>query len=218
MSEFTNIFEMTQNCAANFECEDLNIRLMELAGFASAISSLRLPFKKDVRSSGSASAILDDATDDPTCANVPFALSLSSTTIFNDKDITLLSTLVKRGDEHSKCIRGIMVYLEISAPMYFWKQMDTYRFGTDRLASESTMHVDCAGLADDALEEAQKSVSGGYIQKRTQVFSYQTLRRIYFQRKKDRLRIWRDFCAFIETLPFAAEWITVKPEFYDYKD
>jgi hypothetical protein len=57
------------------------------------------------------------------------------------KDLHLMSTLIKRGDEHAKVVRGIMVYAEINAPRYWWQEMDTYRIGTDRLSSESTMHI-----------------------------------------------------------------------------
>ena len=44
-------------------------------------------------------------------------------------------------------------------------------------------------------------------QKRVQMFSYQTLRRIYIQRKNHRLPHWQVFCNWIETLPFAQELI-----------
>lgn len=209
-----NIVEHTKEVASKFKCKDLEINLLEMAGVSAALASLRLPYKKSMRSMSAFSGYF--STDDNAEASAD--ITLASNTMVSRKDASLLSTLVARGDEHAKCIRGIVVYLEINAPMYFWKQMDTYRFGTDRLSSESTMHVDCAKLNEDELEAAQKEISGGYMQKRTQMFSYQTLRRIYFQRRKDRLRIWRDFCDFILSLPYAEEWIVVKPSNVDYKD
>ena len=48
-----------------------------------------------------------------------------------------------------------------------------------------------------------------FMQKRVQVFSYQTLRRIYLQRRKHRLPHWRKFCEWIESLPYAEELILV---------
>lgn len=201
-----NTINSVETANDKFTCPDLHIRLIELSGLVPVLESLHLPFKKEA-SSETAKALhftIDEDTEDSIAGTITGTWSACIT----NKDRALLRTLVSRGDEHAKCIRGVMVYLEIAAPLYFWKQMDTYRFGTDRLSSESTMHVDCRGLTDEELEAAQKSITNGYIQKRVQVFSYQTLRRIYMQRKDDRLRIWRDFCNFIQTLPLAKDWIT----------
>lgn len=48
-----------------------------------------------------------------------------------------------------------------------------------------------------------------FMQKRIQYFSYQTLRRIYAQRKDHRLPHWHIFCDWVKTLPFAEELITI---------
>lgn len=72
--------------------------------------------------------------------------------------------------------------------------MDTYRVGTDRLGSESTMHVQCQGLSENELIEQKENLLEGTMQKRVQLFSYQTLRRIYEQRKNHRLPHWHKFC------------------------
>ena len=82
------------------------------------------------------------------------------------------------------------------------------RIGRERLASESTMHIDCKGLKGEALEKAKDKIPSGKIQKTVDMFSYQTLRRIYFQRRHHRLPIWREFCKWIETLPYRSELIT----------
>jgi hypothetical protein len=49
----------------------------------------------------------------------------------------------------------------------------------------------------------------GLIQKTVDMYSYQSLRRVYAQRDKHRLPIWKEFRKWIETLPFAKELILV---------
>ena len=56
-----------------------------------------------------------------------------------------------------------------------------------------------------------------FMQKRIWMFSYQTLRRIYFQRKDHRLPQWRKFCEWIETLPYAKEFILYGDSNNSYK-
>lgn len=56
------------------------------------------------------------------------------------KDFDLLKPLVKAGDSHSKCLRFINVTMDITAPLYWWKQFDTYKVGTVCI-STSTMHT-----------------------------------------------------------------------------
>lgn len=55
-------------------------------------------------------------------------------------DLELLKKLVKAGDSHSKCLRFINVVMDITAPLYWWKQFDTYKVGTV-CVSTSTMHT-----------------------------------------------------------------------------
>ena len=57
-----------------------------------------------------------------------------------DKDFTLALRLAKSGPSHSKYLRFVQVWADITAPLYWWKQMDTYRFGKEQ-NSESTMHT-----------------------------------------------------------------------------
>ena len=55
-------------------------------------------------------------------------------------DLKLLKSLVKAGDSHSKCLRMINVTMDITAPLYWWKQFDTYKIGVNCI-STSTMHT-----------------------------------------------------------------------------
>lgn len=54
-------------------------------------------------------------------------------------DLKLLSNLAKAGSDEAKFRRMIVVYVDITAPMYWWKEADTYKVGTVR-NSCSTMH------------------------------------------------------------------------------
>ena len=176
----------------------IEIRTIEIAGFASAFQALRLPFKKECRSE--AHAKMDFNSNE---------IATTSSVFVDPKDLTLMSTLVKRGDEHGKSVRGLIVYAEISAPIWFYRELETYRLGRERLSCESTMHCECRGLSGEELEKAKDEIPMGHIQKTVDMFSYQTLRRIYIQRRNHRLPMWQDFCAWIESLPFANELILV---------
>lgn len=180
----------------------IKINTIEIAGLGSVLKALRLPFGKDCRS--------EVKSYFETYSSGLF-ISHSQLEV-NEKDMHLLSTLVKRGDEHAKCIRGLIVYAEIEAPIWFYRELETYRAGRERLSSESTMHIDCKGLSDEELEKAKDEIPSGKVQKTIDMYSYQTLRRIYFQRRNHRLPTWHDFCRWIEGLPFAKELILVEKE------
>jgi hypothetical protein len=56
-----------------------------------------------------------------------------------ENDLKLAQTLIKAGSEHRKFIRQIFVSVDITAPLYWWKEFDTYKVGTVS-NSTSTMH------------------------------------------------------------------------------
>ena len=170
----------------------IDIRLIELAGFVSALQALRLPYGLECRS--------EMQTNIQQTNNAFFLLYQG---ISDDKDEDLLKSLIRRGDEHAKVIRGIVAYVEINAPRYMWQEFDTYRIGRETLASESTMHMQGKGLSEEELVKMKNELPEGTMQKRIVMLSYQTLRRIYKQRRKHRLPHWREFCAWIETLPYS---------------
>lgn len=59
--------------------------------------------------------------------------------VMGENDFTLLKKLAKAGTSHSKYRRMITVCMEITAPLYWWKEYDTYKVGTVA-NSCSTMH------------------------------------------------------------------------------
>lgn len=109
---------------------NIKIETLEIAGFASVLRALRLPFGKDCRSDVSSQyEVIRETFLSSSCARI------------DERDLKLMSTLVKRGDEHGKAIRGLVVYAEISAPLWFYRELETYRVGRERLSSESTVHM-----------------------------------------------------------------------------
>lgn len=56
-----------------------------------------------------------------------------------ENDMKLAQTLIKAGSEHRKFMRQIFVSVDITAPLYWWKEFDTYKVGTVA-NSTSTMH------------------------------------------------------------------------------
>lgn len=59
--------------------------------------------------------------------------------ILGENDLNLASKLAKAGSDHRKFIRQIFVSVDISAPLYWWKEYDTYKVATVA-NSTSTMH------------------------------------------------------------------------------
>lgn len=188
----------------------LDVKTIEVAGFLSAVEALRLPFGKECRSQTNC----DDSWVEDVVPNFQSDVRV----FFDERDLTLMSTLIKRGDEHAKVLRGIIAYAEINAPRFWWVEMDTYRIGSERLSSESTMHIQGRGMSTEELVKMKSELTEGTMQKRVQYFSYQALRRIYQQRRNHRLPHWHIFCDWIKTLPFANELILIGLDDSDRKE
>lgn len=170
--------------------------------------------------------------------------------ILGPNDLDLLERLVLTNcDAESKWARFVVVTCDVTAPLYWWKECDTYKVGT-ACNSTSTMHCiqkhefDVNMFSMDHLwdksvfpvfDETVKLLNEyrtlyfetedttmkkevwwqmiqllptSFNQKRTMQFNYQNLRNIYFQRRNHKLDEWRKFCAWIETLPYAKDFIT----------
>lgn len=59
--------------------------------------------------------------------------------IIGNNDLALMQSLIKAGSEHRKFMRQIFVSVDVTAPLYWWKEFDTYKVGTVA-NSTSTMH------------------------------------------------------------------------------
>lgn len=79
--------------------------------------------------------------------------------VIGDNDMKLAQQLIKAGSEHRKFLRQIFVSVDITAPLYWWKEFDTYKIGTTA-NSTSTMHklsttqitLDCFEIDDVDLD------------------------------------------------------------------
>ena len=87
-----------------------------------------------------------------------------------DADLKLMKSLSKAGNDHSKYLRYIDVTVDITAPLYWWKEFDTYKVGTVS-NSCSTMHkihakefelddFSCEHLNLDSIEMLEKLIRG----------------------------------------------------------
>lgn len=171
--------------------------------------------------------------------------------VLGEKDLALAKKLVKAGTDHSKFMRMINVTCDITAPLYWIAEHDTYKVGTTR-NSCSFMHkglskpfdlenfsfsiydIDDCILNEDEKGSMERYIYGGiieslnvlrelyiktkdegifalirqllpsgYNQRYTWQANYQVLRNIYHSRRFHRLQEWRDFCSWIETLPYS---------------
>ena len=76
-------------------------------------------------------------------------------TSIGKNDLELMQKLIKAGSEHRKFLRQIFVSVDITAPLFWWKEFDTYKIGTVS-NSCSTMHklastpitIDCFEMGD----------------------------------------------------------------------
>lgn len=157
--------------------------------------------------------------------------------IIGPNDLDLMMRLRNAGTDHRKFMRMITVYVDITAPLYWWKEFDTYKVGTVA-NSCSTMHkihakeftledFSCEHMYSHKLmfeiikelnkyrdlynKEKHKAywwemiqlLPSSYNQKRTIKFNYEVLANIYKSRKTHKLDEWRDFCVWIENLPYS---------------
>lgn len=160
-----------------------------------------------------------------------------------ENDLKLLVNLSLAGTDEGKFMRMIHVQVDVTAPLYWWKEADTYKVGTVANSS-STMHKihskeftlddfshdHSMTLTKDLLYQIIKVLNSsreGYLltkdkmfwwqmiqllpssynQKRTLDLNYAVLKNMYHARKNHKLDEWREFCRWIENLPYAKELI-----------
>lgn len=168
--------------------------------------------------------------------------------VLGEADLGLGNRLAVSGNDHRKFLRQIFVSVDITAPLYWWKEYDTYKVGTVA-NSCSTMHkihskpfsredFSCDRMTEGALatldtviEYLEKTrqhfvetkeradwddliqlLPSSYNQMRTCTLNYENLINIYYARRHHKLPEWHTLCAWIETLPYAKEFIMIKKE------
>lgn len=171
----------------------------------------------------------------------------------NENDHSLMQRLSNAGTEHRKYMRMMPVYVRITAPLYWWKEFDTYKVGTvanscstmHKIAEKeftledfSHEHMDIASetclettigylnlFREEYLNTKDKNIwwqliqllPSSYNQTRNVMLNYEVLANIYRQRKGHKLDEWREFCKWIETLPYS-ELIVDGEEIKYYSD
>lgn len=101
-----------------------NIQVFNLEG---AIRGMRFPMQSWEKS-------------DSYYNDVHFGSSSWSEYVIGPNDLALARKLVRAGSDHSKFMRQILVSMDITSSLYWWKEMDTYKVATVA-NSESTMHT-----------------------------------------------------------------------------
>ena len=118
----------------------LKIENTEVVGFEAAIRGMRNPMNSWEKSD---SIFVGDGEYHDICGNSgPYNGTVTDTETFfemGDNDYDLMTRLRNAGTDHRKFMRMIVVYLDITAPLYWWKEFDTYKVSTVA-NSCSTMH------------------------------------------------------------------------------
>lgn len=108
----------------------IKIKNTDVYGFEAAIRGMRNPWNSWEKSDSYSTYIEDEHT----LQRAPFEFFVG------ENDLALMKKLVSAGTDHSKFMRMINVICDITAPLYWWKEFDTYKVGTVR-NSCSTMHT-----------------------------------------------------------------------------
>lgn len=248
----------------------INIEKVEVSGAEAAIRGMRNSFNSWDKSDTELGCENDTCKD---CSFKPEYCGITPGWVFGNNDLTLMKKLSHGGGcvkvgSHAKYRRFIIVTLDITAPLYWWKEFDTYKVGTVA-NSCSTMHTiadkefepsdfscehlftrsvdndttvlditdkqlfavdvdgnkclytsygflsmicDCLNYWRDLyLETKDKKywwqmiqlLPSSYNQKRTVQLNYEVLNAIYYDRRLHKLDEWREFCKWIESLPYA---------------
>lgn len=110
----------------------------EVWGFEHALRGMRNP-KNSWDKSDSFKCNLENSSHCPNYCKNYHNDCVPNTFMIGENDMKLAQTLIKAGSEHRKFMRQIFVSVDITAPLYWWKEFDTYKVGTVA-NSTSTMH------------------------------------------------------------------------------
>lgn len=135
----------------------LKIENVEVVGWEHAIRGMRNPKNSWDKSDSFCNPSLGHCDDCPVrnkCAYIFEQNGKPYRSGIGPNDLDLMTRLRNSGTDHRKFMRMITVYLDITAPLYWWKEFDTYKVGTVA-NSCSTMHkiADKAFTLDDFSHE-----------------------------------------------------------------
>lgn len=118
----------------------IKIENTEVMGWEAAIRGMRNPMNSWEKSD-SAYCRGDLMRDCTTCVHLftDYSACMAGGFEVGPNDLALMTRLRNSGTDHRKFMRMITVYVDITAPLYWWKEFDTYKVGTVA-NSCSTMH------------------------------------------------------------------------------
>lgn len=164
------------------------------------------------------------------------------TDTLGENDYKLAMKLAKAGTDHRKFMRMINVTVDITAPLYWISELDTYKVGTVRNScsfmhkgvskpfeitdfSTHTKELEVPNMIytygklintlnelreeylktkdEDIFQQIRCLLPCGYNLRFTIQLNYEVLANIYRSRRNHRLDEWREFCSWIETLPYS---------------
>ena len=221
----------------------IKLEKYDVVGWEHAIRGMRNPMNSWEKS-------------DSECLRYSDGRPITSRWEIGPNDLDLMTRLRNAGPDHRKFMRMITVYVDITAPLYWWKEFDTYKVGTVA-NSCSTMHkihakeftfddfsrehllrfatcednefvkingldTSCIGVLGHIIDVLNKFrelyletkdkkywwqmiqlLPSSYNQKRTVMLNYEVLANMYKSRKNHKLDEWRDFCKWVEELPYS---------------
>ncbi|MDD2269760.1 MAG: hypothetical protein PHY15_09510 [Eubacteriales bacterium] len=140
-----------------------------------------------------------------------------------------------KGEGHDQFLTGIKINFDLTFTNKAWVELERYRF-VEFVSSQSTMHriarfdlrsqyneyvdprmIDIMEELRDKYNQTQDSEDylrllysnpSGFELTARLTTNYRALKTVYSQRKSHRLPEWRQFCDWVETLPYAEEFIT----------
>ena len=242
----------------------IKIENVEVMGWEHAIRGMRNPMNSWEKSDSKFCSEFALCEECPAFdADVPCQVINADPLAIGPNDHQLMMNLAHGGPVHAKYRRMITVYLDITAPLYWWKEFDTYKAGTvaNSCSTMHKIHAKYFELSDfshehlllpskELLIETLKVLNRyrdlylgytgfeswacgpfdkkeywhnmiqllptSYNQKRTVMLNYEVLAAMYESRKNHKLDEWREFCKWIESLPYSeliiGEVTYVEPE------
>jgi len=114
--------------------------------------------------------------------------------VLGENDLSLAVRLRKAGSDHRKYLRQVFVTVDITAPLYWWKEYDTYKVGTVA-NSTSTMHK-ITSVPFDISQFSHDHMDAETLEQMNSVIAYLERLRLKFLENKDK-QYWYDIIQFL---------------------
>jgi hypothetical protein len=144
----------------------IKLERTSVMNFENALRGMRNPMNSWDKSD---SFFCDDLTDYDKCVNCRYLVSECECNrpecgyIIGNNDLELAQRLAKSGSDHRKFLRQIFVSVDVTAPLYWWKEYETYKVGTvsNSCSTMHTIHKKAFTLDDFSCEKLSVIDIGG---------------------------------------------------------